>query len=153
MFQNSAQGFTHTWHPAELVLSIRSNIKRYHSLRRGGIRGYLEGPAGWEPGVRQGSPNPDTGELGKDQTGTWQFPIQWRGWAQSGPDQRFYRDIVGWKHVSHANVVPFLGISETLLSFCIISLWLPGGNILEYIRKHRGANRLRLVSDQHDLRK
>ena len=72
-----------------------------------------------------------------------------RGCAQSNSDQRFYREIVGWKYVSHANVVPFLGISETLFSFCIISPWLSGGNIFEYIRKHRGANRFQLVSNRY----
>jgi len=46
--------------------------------------------------------------------------------------------------------VPFLGVSESLLSFCIISPWLPNGNILEYIRKHGGVNRLRLVSNHHN---
>jgi len=58
--------------------------------------------------------------------------------------------IVGWKYVSHPNVLPFLGVSETLFSFSLISPWLQNGNIIEYIRKHREANRLQLVSDHHE---
>ena len=68
----------------------------------------------------------------------------------ANPNQRFYREIVAWKYVSHPNVLPFLGVSETLFSFCIISPWLRNGNIVEYIQKHREANRLHLVSDRHN---
>ena len=134
----------------QIVLPIRGSIGRQRPLRYGGIHGHLEGPTGWEPGVRQGFSDPDAGALGQDQTGGWQFPISVRR-ARSDPDQRFYHEVVGWKHMSHPNVVPFLGISETLFPFCIISPWLSGGNILEYIRRYRGVNRLHLVSDHHDI--
>jgi serine/threonine protein kinase len=70
-----------------------------------------------------------------------------RGWPQSDNNQRFYREIIGWKYVVHQNVVPFSGISETLFSFCIVNPWLPNGNILEYTRKNKRVNRLKLVSD------
>ena len=70
-------------------------------------------------------------------------------WAQPDPNQRFYREVVAWKYVSHPNVLPFLGVSHSLLSFSIITPWLQNGNIIEYIQKHRGANRLELVSDHH----
>ena len=64
---------------------------------------------------------------------------------------------MGWKYVSHPNVLPFLGVSESLLlspsshpPFCIISPWQPNGNIIEYIQKHQGVNRLQLVSDRNN---
>ena len=57
---------------------------------------------------------------------------------------------MAWKYVSHPNVLPFLGVSETLFSFSIISPWLRNGNIVEFIQKHREANRLQLVSDRRD---
>lgn len=72
---------------------------------------------------------------------------------QPNSGQRFYREIVAWKYVSHRNVVPFLGVSETLFPFSIISPWLPNGNIVEYIQRHEGADRLQLVSDRHGLHK
>ena len=62
-------------------------------------------------------------------------------------DQRFYREIIGWKYVSHPNIVPFLGVSETVFPFCVVSPWLSNGNILEYIKKNRRVDRLQLVSD------
>lgn len=75
------------------------------------------------------------------------------GWrTQPDSNQRFYREIVGWKYVSHPNVVPFLGISESLFPFCIISPWLPNGNILEYVGKRQEVNRFRLVGDRCTLR-
>ena len=62
------------------------------------------------------------------------------------PNQRFYREIVGWKHISHSNVLPFLGVSEMLSSFCVLTPWLLNGNIVEYTKKYHKANRLQLVS-------
>jgi len=51
----------------------------------------------------------------------------------------------------HPNVLPFLGVSEVLFSFSIISPWLPNGNILDYMKNNPGTNRLGLVSDSHHL--
>ena len=69
-----------------------------------------------------------------------------RGWAYPDLNQMFYREVVGWKYISHPNIAPFLGISEILFSFCIISPWLSNGNIAQYIRKHQIVGRLKLVS-------
>ena len=48
-----------------------------------------------------------------------------------------------WKHLTHPNIVPFLGITPNPLQ--IISEWMPGGDLTEYIRKNPDAGRLRLV--------
>ena len=70
--------------------------------------------------------------------------------ALPDPNQRFYRDIVGWKYVSHPNVLPFLGVSETLFEFCIINPWMPNGNIIEYIQRYQSVDRLQLVSEHRN---
>ena len=75
------------------------------------------------------------------------FSIPTKRRAQHDSNQKFYRDIVGWKYISHPNVLSFLGVSETLFKFCIISPWMPNGNITEYIKRRRRVNRLQLVSD------
>jgi len=67
-------------------------------------------------------------------------------------NQGFYREIVGWKHLSHPNILPFLGVSETLFQFSIITPWLSHGDILRYIRKNQEVNRWELVSDRCHLR-
>ncbi|KAF9644351.1 kinase-like protein [Thelephora ganbajun] len=60
--------------------------------------------------------------------------------------RRLHCEILGWKHMSHPNVLPFLGISEIPPPFCIISPWMPNGNIVEYTKKNRSSNRLLLLS-------
>ena len=60
--------------------------------------------------------------------------------------QRLYNEIVRWKYISHPNLLPFLGISETPPLLSIICPWMPNGNIVEYTKREKGANRLLLVS-------
>ena len=49
------------------------------------------------------------------------------------------------KHNPHPNVLSVVEVSETLLPLCIMSPWMPGGNIIQYIKVNPGANRLMLV--------
>ncbi|KAF9646903.1 kinase-like protein [Thelephora ganbajun] len=58
----------------------------------------------------------------------------------------FYYHVIGWKHISHENVVPFLGVSDELPPFCFISPWMPN-NILNYTKEHQDADRLVLLVD------
>ena len=48
-----------------------------------------------------------------------------------------------WKRLAHKNIVPLLGITTSPLQ--LISEWMSGGHLTEYIGNHPGANRLRLV--------
>jgi serine/threonine protein kinase len=48
-----------------------------------------------------------------------------------------------WKRLEHKNIVPFLGITSTPLQ--LISDWMPGGDLREYIKKHPYADRVGLV--------
>ena len=48
-----------------------------------------------------------------------------------------------WKHLSHPNIVPLLGI--TIAPPQLISNWMSGGDLPEYIGKHSGVDRLKLV--------
>jgi len=45
--------------------------------------------------------------------------------------------------LAHRNIIPFLGITPT--PFQLISEWMPNGDLIEYIKKHSTADRLRLV--------
>lgn len=51
-----------------------------------------------------------------------------------------------WKCLTHPNIVPFLGITIDPLQS--VSVWMPGGELLEYISTHPSADRLALVSFQ-----
>ena len=62
--------------------------------------------------------------------------------------QRFCREIIGWKRLSHPNVLPLLGVSVSTdpPSFRIVSEWMRNGNVMEYTRSNPEVNRLQLVS-------
>lgn len=48
-----------------------------------------------------------------------------------------------WKHLTHPNIVPLLGITLTPLQ--LISAWIPGGELKEYVINHPDMDRLGLV--------
>ena len=64
------------------------------------------------------------------------------------PSQRFCREIIAWKHLSHPNILPLLGVSISANThrFHILTEWMPNGNIMQYAESNPAANRLRVVS-------
>ena len=70
-------------------------------------------------------------------------------------NQVLFRNLVAWKHVTHENVLPFLGVSLEIhaqsarmrLGFSLISAFEQNGNIVEYTSKKGEVNRLELVSN------
>jgi len=63
-------------------------------------------------------------------------------------NQRFCREVVRWKHLSHPNILPLLGVSVSTdpPRFRIFSEWMPNRNVIKYATSNPEANRLRLVS-------
>ena len=49
-----------------------------------------------------------------------------------------------WKRLEHRNIVPFFGITPNPPQ--LISGWMPGGDLTEYINKHPATDRLNLAS-------
>jgi hypothetical protein len=49
-----------------------------------------------------------------------------------------------WKHLTHSNVLPLLGV--TIDGLQLVSNWMSGGDLLCYIKKNSGTDRLGLVS-------
>ena len=68
-----------------------------------------------------------------------------REYTQCSSYQTLRRKIIRSKYVSHPNVLPVIEASETLFPFCIMSPWMPNGNIAQYTQLNPGANRLVLV--------
>jgi len=62
--------------------------------------------------------------------------------------QRLCREIIGWKHLSHPNILPLLGVSVSTDPHCfrILTEWMSGGNVMQYTKSNPDANRLELVS-------
>ncbi|KAF9646791.1 kinase-like protein [Thelephora ganbajun] len=52
---------------------------------------------------------------------------------------------VVWKHLTHPNIVPLLGIA--INPFELISDRMPGGGLTEYITNHPDTDRISLLSD------
>ncbi|KAF9644194.1 kinase-like protein, partial [Thelephora ganbajun] len=63
--------------------------------------------------------------------------------------KRLCREVIVWKHLSHPNILPLLGVSVSIdpHCFCILSEWMPHGNVMQYARSNPEANRLKLLSD------
>ena len=62
------------------------------------------------------------------------------------PSCQIYRRVVEESRLnSHPNVLPVIQVSEALFPFCIMSPWMPDGNISQYTQMNPDANRLMLV--------
>jgi serine/threonine protein kinase len=48
-----------------------------------------------------------------------------------------------WNRLKHKNIVPLLGITPSPLQ--LVSDWMPGGDLREYIKKYPDADRFGLV--------
>jgi len=59
--------------------------------------------------------------------------------------QRFCKEVVTWKALHHQNVLPLLGVTMANTQFTMVSEWMANGNINEFIKVHRHANRFELV--------
>ena len=57
--------------------------------------------------------------------------------------QYFCKEAVMWKYLDHPNVLPLLGITIDPLQ--LVSKWVSGGNLQQYIKKHPTADRRKLV--------
>ena len=50
-----------------------------------------------------------------------------------------------WKSLLHPNVLPLLGVTMSHKHFAMISEWMANGNINEFLRDNRDADRFELV--------
>jgi serine/threonine protein kinase len=53
------------------------------------------------------------------------------------------REAIVWKRLDHPNIVPFKGV--TLNPLQLVSDWMPGGELREYVKKNPNANPISLV--------
>jgi len=59
--------------------------------------------------------------------------------------QIYCHEAEEYKYLSHPNILPIIEISETLFPLCIMSPWMPDGNIVQYTQKNQNADRLMLA--------
>jgi len=60
--------------------------------------------------------------------------------------QRFCKEVITWKSLRHPNVLPLLGVIMAGTKFAMVSDWMANGNINQFVKAHRDANRFELVS-------
>ncbi|KAG6829178.1 hypothetical protein H0H92_005433 [Tricholoma furcatifolium] len=68
--------------------------------------------------------------------------------SQSKLRKALSREAVGWARLSHPNILPFYGIyrlNDSFKSLCIVSPWTVNGNVHEYLKEKRHADRPRLI--------
>ena len=68
------------------------------------------------------------------------------------PVQRFCKEVITWKALDHPNVVPLLGVPKdrSQLKFAMVSEWMTNGNINQFVKAHRDADRFKLVGPPHN---
>jgi len=63
--------------------------------------------------------------------------------------QEFCKEVVIWKHLSHQNILPFIGATLVIESkrekFEIVSEFMENGDIKTFIKNNADVNRLELV--------
>ena len=59
--------------------------------------------------------------------------------------QRFCKEVVTWKTLRHPNILPLMGVMMTDTQFGMVSEWMANGNINEFVKAHRNADRFGLV--------
>jgi len=74
-------------------------------------------------------------------------PFFYERYAQSVPYQVYCLAMKRGKFNPHPNVLPIIEVSEKLFPLCIVSPWMPDGDIAQYIQMNPGAERLTLVHD------
>ena len=60
--------------------------------------------------------------------------------------QRFCKEVMTWKSLSHPNLLPLLGVTMTSGHFAMVSEWMFNGSINHFIKTNRDVNRFKLVS-------
>lgn len=50
-----------------------------------------------------------------------------------------------WKRLNHPNVVPTLGAGLDIAELCVVSPWMPDGDLLQHFNRYPGADRVAIV--------
>ena len=59
--------------------------------------------------------------------------------------QRFCKEVIPWRALCHQNVLPLIGVTMSDNQFTMVSEWMVNGNVNEFVKTHRDANRFELV--------
>ena len=60
--------------------------------------------------------------------------------------QKYFKEVTVWKRLKHPNILPNLGAGPDIAEFCVVSPWMSDGDLLQFLAKYPGANRVAIVS-------
>ncbi|KAF9646888.1 kinase-like protein [Thelephora ganbajun] len=60
-------------------------------------------------------------------------------------NKKYCKEVIVCKRANHPNILSIEGVAPKLFEFCMVSQWMTNGDILGYVTKHPGANRLELL--------
>ena len=63
--------------------------------------------------------------------------------------QIYCKEVIVCKRAKHPNILSIEGVAPMLFSYCMVSQWMANGNMMEYVIKYPGVNRLELVDPTH----
>lgn len=58
----------------------------------------------------------------------------------------FARELRIWTNLNHPNILPCLGFAVDGNSPRLVSQWMENGNLIQYLEKNPGTNRMDMVS-------
>ncbi|KAH8832299.1 kinase-like domain-containing protein [Flagelloscypha sp. PMI_526] len=63
--------------------------------------------------------------------------------------KEFCHESLVWRQLQHPNVLPFLGVTETLFpeKFCLVSPWMRNGSVISFLKDNPTHDRLPFVND------
>jgi len=59
--------------------------------------------------------------------------------------ERYFEEVTVWKRLNHPNILTNLGAGPDIAEFCVVSPWIPEGELLQYLGKFPGANRVSIM--------
>ncbi|KAF9642298.1 kinase-like protein [Thelephora ganbajun] len=59
--------------------------------------------------------------------------------------ERHCKGVIVSKRMKHPNILSIEGVAPKIHRFCIVTQWMPNGNVKEYVEKRPGVNRLELL--------
>ncbi|KAF9789413.1 kinase-like domain-containing protein [Thelephora terrestris] len=60
-------------------------------------------------------------------------------------NKKYCKEVVVCKRASHPNILSIEGVAPKAFEFCMVSRWMEHGDILAYVRRYPGVNRLDLL--------
>lgn len=65
--------------------------------------------------------------------------------------QEYCKAVIVLKRASHPNILSIEGVVPNLFEACMVSKFMENGNIMVYVRKNSGVNRLELVGSDTSM--